>query len=370
MREDAPGVRNELEHDQSSGDEADVQTPPKGKSTSPGSNGPSVHGAANIQYEDPAPSNFGVDHSDGSAHQHQHWMPGETHRQQSAQMSFHNHPGAPQPQYGDHNLGASPNLYTMPALFYSGVRSTGNKFGKMSQTATEAMRRATHHSGPTGIGMPTNQVAFGRVFTPTVMSSGSTMSTISGLSGLSSAEQAAAARASNRTSGEHRISQLSDMTTSMMSLGSSLGLTRSNSLPELGLSKEFTSLTDESFAALMEEGEGAEEVWKQTDTRMEYAAIRMSSGTGTSSSSGNRPPFMPGPAPSRTRTTSAVSAMSWASAGSQRSNLSSSARSSTGSDASWLNPIRSRLTGSIHSDHSFCSSTRYVQDFVAAGFIP
>lgn len=285
----------------------------------------------------------------------QPWMPGAMHRQHSAPMPFHHHhPGhsstiGPRQQYGQHHDGSSAGMYNMPATFYNGVRSTGNKFAKMSHTATEAMRHAAS-------GTPADQVAFGRVFTPTAMSSGSTMSTISGLSGLSGAEQAASA---TRASGSLRVSQLSDMTTSMMSLGSSLGLTRSNSLPELGLSsKEFTSLSDASFAVLMEEGEVMPEEWVQLPTMMD-SELKDSSGTGTSGSSCNRRPAVPdAQPPPRNRTISAVSAMSFASAGSQRSNLSSSVRSSAGSDTSWLNPIRSRLTGSIHSDHSFSSSTR------------
>jgi hypothetical protein len=61
----------------------------------------------------------------------------------------------------------------------------------------------------------------------------------------------------------------------------------------------------------------------------------------SSGSSANRPMGVPGPQ-ARTRTTShtsAVSAMSWASA-SQRS---SSAKSSTGSDTSWLQPYKSKM---------------------------
>jgi len=357
LREDAPGIRNEIEQEYSSGEEG-ANTPPRQKATSDASTAAptNVPVAGDALYEPPAPSGYAHGHGDGNAHQQQHWMPAGMHRQHSAPMAYSHHHGMSQLHYGQQNLQSSPNMYNMPATFYSGVRSSGNKFGKMSQTATEAMRHAAHHVGG---GVPPNQVAFGRVFTPTVMSSGSTMSTISGLSGLSGNEQAA--RASQRTSGELRVSQLSDMTTSMMSLGSSLGLTRSNSLPELGLSKEFTSLSDASFAVLMEEEEGNHEGWEQAGVVMESELLRDSSGTGTSGSSGNRPPHLQGPAPPRTRTTSAVSAMSWASAGSQRSNLSSSMRSSAGSDTSWLNPVRSRLTGSIHSDHSFSSSTRYVQ---------
>jgi len=285
-------------------------------------------------------------------------------RQHSAPLVYPHHPGGPQYQQ---NHDPPSNMYNMPSTFYSGVRSTGNKFRNMSQTATEAMRHATHHSGS---GAPTNQVAFGRVFTPTVLSSGSTMSTISGLSVPS--DQAVApgwprtsaelrATSQQRSSGEFRVSQLSDMTTSMMSLGSSLGLTRSNSLPELGISREFTSLSDSSFAVLMEE-----EVVVPEDgaTQNAVCAALMvpehRDSSGTSGSSGIRPPPVPGAVPQRTRTTSAVSAMSLASGSSQRSNLSSSVRSSVGSESSWLNPIRSRLTGSIHSDHSLNSSTRYV----------
>lgn len=224
----------------------------------------------------------------------------------------------------------------------------------MSQTASEAMRQQQQHQPSSGGGVPPDQVAFGRVFTPTVMSSGSTMSTISGLSsGISGVEQQSAAAPAS-AKGSFRLSQLSDMTmtTSLMSLGSSLGLTRSNSLPELGLSKDFTSLSDSSFAVLMEDEEVMpNEQWAHTGS----TELRDSSGTGTSSSTGNRPPPFPGAAPPRTRTTSAVSAMSWASMGSQPSNVSSSVRSG-GSETSWLNPIRSRLTGSVSSDHSFGSS--------------
>ena len=347
LREDAPGIRNEIEHGHSSDDEAGGATPKR--------KGKVATDAVTSQAPAPAPvhdstrnGNAYAAQASGSTRQNQPWM----HRQHSAPMSFHGHqPHAFSGQQQQHH-GSNAAPYNMPATFYNGVRSTGNQFAKMSHMATEAMR----HAAPSG--MPGDQVAFGRVFTPTVRSSGSTVSSISGLSGLSGMEHGASATRTQVGSGSLRVSQLSDMTTSMMSLGSSLGLTRSNSLPELGLSKEFTSLSDASFAVLMEEEQVLPEEWAQP-SNMLVSQLQDSSGTGTSGSSSNRPPVVPGvPPPPRNRTTSAVSAMSWASAGSQRSNLSSSARSSAGSDTSWLNPIRSRLTGSIHSDHSFCSSTR------------
>jgi hypothetical protein len=351
LREDAPGIRNEIEHPHSSEEEEGDATP---KRTGKVAAAPAPSQAP----VPPAPvhdstRNYNAYAAQASAtHQNHPWL----HRQHSAPMPFHDPHGHRTASFSEQQQqynGSNATLYNVPAAFYNGVRSTGNQFAKMSQTATEAIR----HAAPSG--MPANQVAFGRVFTPTVLSSGSTMSTISGLSGLSGAEHGASGTKSKGGSGSLRVSQLSDMTSSMMSLGSSFGLTRSNSLPELGLSKVFTSLSDASFAVLMEEEQVLPpEEWAQPSNMLD-SQLRDSSGT--SGSSGNRPPAVPGvPPPPRNRTTSAVSAMSWASAGSQRSNLSSSARSSAGSETSWLNPIRSRLSGSVRSDHSFCSSTRSV----------
>ena len=358
LREDASGIRNEIEHE-SSGDEAGDS--PKRNSAVPS---PTMPPAENGAYRAPVPAGFAHGPSDGNTYQNHPWMSGGMHRQHSAPMEHsgsnhfhHQHVGghgAPTTPLYPHlspSNGSSTNIYNVPVQFYNGVRSTGNKLGRFSQTATEAVRHAVHHPGT---GLPAHQVAFGRVFTPTVMSSGSTMSTISGLSRLSGMDHAARASQRNSASGELRVSQLSEMTNSMMSLGSSLGLTRSNSLPELGISKEFTSLSDASFAVLMEEEERLPEQWGQMGLTME-SELRGSSGTATSGSSGNRLPPIPGAEPARNRTTSAVSAMSWQSGGSQPSNVSSSARSTE----SWLNPIRSRLTGSIYSDHSL-SSSRYV----------
>lgn len=342
LREDAPGIRNEMENEQSSGDEGGT---PKRKAA-----------ASAAKTQAPVPTN-GAYAAVPPAGYAPHGQQGHEHAQQSHQWMHRQH-SAPMNSYSSSQRSSShpyqQNLYNMPTMLYNGVRSTGNKFGKMSQTATEAMRQHYHHPGA-----PPNQVAFGREFTPTVLSSGSTMSTISGLSGSGiDASGGFHPRMSHTTNpselGSLRLSQLSEM--SKMSFGSSMGLTRSNSLPELGLNKDFTSLSDSSFAALMEEEKVSPGEWA---TAVSATQKEFRDSTGTSSSSGLRPPAVPVAAPQRTRNTSAVSAMSWASTGSQRSNVSSSVKSAS-SETSWLNPIRSRLTGSITSDHSFSSSTRYV----------
>ena len=348
LREDAPDIRSELDQD-SSGDE-DAQTPPATVPSSASSTDAVADGSGNGA----APTGFVSGH--GYANASQRYIPwsagitpqgymasvGETapvhHPYQGTDASASSHM-----QY--HRAHSQPNLglYGLPAQFYSGIQTQANKAWGVSQRAAEAMRPA---SSPSSGDMPQQEVAFGRMFTPPVMSSGST--TMSSISSPGASGQRNFTK--GRTSGSLRVSQLSEMT--VMSLGGSFGLSRSSSLPDLGWSMR-ESLSEASVAALMGE-ERVEQVYSATGSD-----LRESSGSSelknSSGSSNIRPP---GPQ-ARTRTTShtsALSAMSWASA-SQRS---SSLRSSAGSDSSWLQPHRSQMgewndeSQSSRYEHSRC----------------
>jgi hypothetical protein len=361
LREDAPGVRKELDDD-SSGDEA-AQTPPapvtsagNAVKTGPGRGAAptgyvSGHGYANTSQ----PQQNGQ-WSNVNAPQGYMASVGETApAYHPYQVSLPN--GSSQTQY--HRAHSQPNIgfYDVPAQSNSRARTGANEAAHISQLAAEAMLLASTTSNGD---IPLHQRAFGRVFNPTVLSSGSTMSSISGLSGADLAHSGTSGAPmqrqinARRSQGSLRVSQLSEMTNSFMSLGSSFGLTRSSSFPELSMSiRVGTSLSEASFAALMEED------------RVEQGYAAMGSELrNSSSSSSNRPPVPQGQPRTRTTShTSAVSAMSWASAGSQRSTVSPSVRSS-GSDTSWLQPYKSQMgewndSPSSRYEHSCCLMLMY-----------
>jgi hypothetical protein len=254
-----------------------------------------------------------------------------------------------------------------PGQLYQGMRSAASRTaGTLSKRAAEIMHfqnQQAHayrqaHSGTRPPPGDPDDFAFGRVFTPTELSSGSTMSTISGMSGFSNTgsnltgshlggapsalslgssgmgphaeagnslrfSQLRAAQA-GRPNG--RGSQVSDMTNSFMS---SSGLTRSPSFGDVSSSIAI-GMSDSSFAALMSED-------KQISNILSNMPPPDSSGTSSNSRLKNTGP-------------TASSAMSITSAGSNKSMMASSIRSME-SDNSWLRPYqRGRNTkGSISS---------------------
>jgi hypothetical protein len=335
LREDAPGVRKELDDDSSGDDEALTPPAPVTSGGNAVTSGPgcgaaltgsaSGHGYANTSDSKWSALNAPLEYM-ASVGEKPSYHPYQASRP-SALSQTHYHHSHSQPNIG---------LYGVPAQFYGAARTASNKATQMSKHAAETMRLASTTSNGD---IPQHQVAFGRVFTPTVMSSGSTMSSsISGLSGAELAHLGTSGTPRQRQYNQRmsqaslRVSQLSEMTTSFRSLGSSLGLTRSSSLPDLGLSMRVgTSLSDASFAALMEE------------ERVEQGYAEMGSDyRNSSSSSSNLPPVPQGQPRTRTTShTSAVSAMSWASASSHLSTVSPSVKSS-GSDTSWLQPYKAK----------------------------
>lgn len=238
-----------------------------------------------------------------------------------------------------------------PTHLYHNIRNISSRTGgALSKRAAEIMHlqnqqaHAYRQTNP-GRRFPTghpDEFAFGRVFTPTEISSGSTMSTLSCVSAFSNT-------GSNLTGSHHggalslassglgpaslpahsmrfsqlqnpaslrRGSQLSQLTTSFMF---SSGLTRSPSFDDLTASGGLP-MSDSSLVALF-----AEE--KEIGDILTHMPPPMSSGT--SSKSSNR----------AVKSNLVSSAMSVTSAGSNRSIMNSSVKS-MGSDSSWLQPYQ------------------------------
>lgn len=269
-------------------------------------------------------------------------------------------------------------LYNVPRQLCQGVTKG---VGNVSKKALEALN-AGHHPQTHGYPLEHEDQAFGRHFTPTLLSSGSdAMSTLSGLSGISQADGqfhnkseisalsmgshysgrqgsahnggAAPSGPGNQHSGRDsfRVSQLrlsgvSDLTYSFRNMS---GMTRSRSFGEYSsrgssvgsIIREDMPMSDASLVALLKEdvevgamGGEHEAVWDATGKATPVVTNPHSSGT----SSNSKGSHGSGGGATRNRVFS-TSAMSITSMGSGMS------------DASWLMPNR-KLVGSIASENN------------------
>ena len=297
---------------------------------------------------------------------------------------YNNAYGAPPP----HQMppGQSPAPYNVPRQMYEGVRSVAKGTGTVSKIALEALN--TGHEPANRNHLHSNQnMAFGRTFTPTVMSSGGSdaMSMISGLSSDSrlhnKSEVSALSMGSNRSSrlgtayrggivGQHRPghfagggqhgtgsqvsggdsfrashlrgSGVSDMTYSFMQMS---GMTRSPSFGDMSTRGSETGssirgdipMSDASLVALLSEESEVGAMFSEKQRGWDYSRtvpnlMPTPNSTGTSSNSiGSR-----GVAGQRNRLFS-TNAMSIA---------------SNGSDTSWLLPYNDNTAGSIASENN------------------
>jgi hypothetical protein len=235
-----------------------------------------------------------------------------------------------------------------PSQLYQGMRNVSNRaVGTLSKRAAEIMQfqnlhaQAYRQSHP-GVRYPTGEpddVAFGRNFTPTELSSGSTMSTISDISNMgsnltgsamggaapsalslgSSGMGPAPVRGNSQLGGWPAPAVVSQSTTSNMT---SSGLSRSLSFGDCDVySVVSTPMSDASFIALLSEDKAIEEMLSR------MPPPTSSNSTARSSSSQFKTAFAP-------------SCMSVASLGSNVSMMNVSTRSGA-SDNSWLRPNRS-----------------------------
>lgn len=372
LREDAPDIRQDGGSDEEGTPKKTSPKAPKkpatGTSKPPGGRAVPTSGRGAQQqrgsYHSNGSSTFGI-----PLPQHQQPVPPPAYS--SSMGSF---PATASIGSAQHSLTGQQPMFGNPV---QGARNVGqftaNTAGALSKRAAEMMnfQQPVFHPGrpqqpqaqpPRGMrqsnlppGHP-DDLAFGRAFTPTELSSGSTMSTISGMSGYSNTgsnmtgmasalslgssgfgslgppsvgnslrlaqlgQNPYGARNSRRGGGS---SQVSDMTNSFMTAS---GLTRSPSFGELSTSANTNTMMmgdDSSFAAMMAED-------KQAGDILANMPPPHSSGTSSKSSS------------SKFRNQSG--AMSVASQGSGKSVLTFSMRS-VGSDNSWLHPNR-RRTGS------------------------
>lgn len=242
-----------------------------------------------------------------------------------------------------------------PTHLYHNIRNiSGRTGGKLSKRAAEIMHfqnQQAHVYRQTNPGrrLPTghpDEFAFGRVFTPTELSSGSTMSTLScvsalsntgsnltgshlmggalslGSSGLGQPSLSANSMRFSQMQAQPSIrrgSQVSQLTTSFMY---DSGMMRSPSFDDLTTSGGMP-MSDSSFAALLAED-------KEIGDILTNLPPPMSSGTSSKSSN------------SAIKGNVASSAMSVTSVGSNRSIMNASVRS-MGSDTSWLQPYHQSM---------------------------
>lgn len=228
-----------------------------------------------------------------------------------------------------------------PAQLYQGMRKAG---GTLSKRAAEIMQfqhlqAQAHRQAHPGMRYPSGQpeeVAFGRNFTPTELSSGSTMSTISDTSGFSNTGSnfTGSARGGRAPSAlslgssgmgppatASRGPRVPSSTQTMNSFMSSAGLSRSLSFGDCDVySVGNTPMSDASFIALLAEDKAIGDI-------LSSLPPPMSSNTSSKSSSNH---FRGG---------FASSAMSVTSSGSNKSIMNLSTRSAT-SENSWLHPFQ------------------------------
>lgn len=348
LREDAPGIRTELDDKSSSEDEAQQQSPkpPANNKVSPAeAASPNLTQTANSPPPNVAPPTHPpagfVNSSRGpvqSQQQHAGWNIPRPHAAAAMAPSYQPYP--PQQGYMQHHPHSPtsnyPPSYRVPAQFYA--RPQGQS--ALSPKAMEVMATAPHPGAPHP-GAP-QDVAFGRHFTPTEMSSGSagTVSTISGLSGLSGATSGMKSQLSGRSNPDNRslrLSQVSELTYAMREDSLRLsGMSRSNSFPELTTIMR-SSLSDESvaaFAASDPSMSGASLVPQDPLLGRPLSGHRSSDKSGSSGSSRSITRGLAPLHPVRNRSASGASIrsrMSVESTGSRLSNV-----MSVGSTTSWM----------------------------------
>lgn len=378
LREDAPDIRGDHESDEEG---SAKKTPPKATKKPPGSG--SSKGSGNPPGRGVPTSGRGPQQQRGSYHSNgssSFGIPLPQHQQQpipppAYSSSMGSFPATASIGSAQHSLTGQPAFFGHQAQGLGNLGTyTANTGAALSKRAAEMMnfqqpvvpphrpaqqqqaRQHRQHRLPPG---HPDDLAFGRAFTPTELSSGSTMSTISGMSGYSNTgsnmtgsalggasalslgssgfgagslgppsvgnsmrlqqlgQNPYGARNSN-TNTRRGSSQVSDMTNSFMTAS---GLTRSPSFGELSTSNTTMAHGDDSsFAMMMAEDKLAGDI---------LANMPPPNSSGTSSKSSG----------SKFRNQS--SAMSVASGGSGKSVLTFSMRS-VGSDNSWLHPNRRR----------------------------
>ena len=283
--------------------------------------------------------------------------------QQGPSMPSQGYPPQPTPAYSSagsgvsmpatHSSGSAQHLLKPagtllnPAQLYQGMRNVSNRAtGTLSKRAAEIMQfqnlqaqAQAHRQAHPGMRYPSGQpeeVAFGRNFTPTDLSSGSTMSTISDTSGFSNAASnltgsalggAAPSALSLGSSGmgppatAGRGPRVPSSTQTMTSFMSSAGLSRSLSFGDSDVySVGNTPMSDASFIALLAEDKAIGDI-------LSTLPPLVSSNTSSKSSS------------NQFNSAFASSAMSVTSSGSNKSMMNVSTRSAA-SENSWLHPYQ------------------------------
>ena len=283
--------------------------------------------------------------------------------QQGPSMPSQGYPPQPTPAYSSagsgvsmpatHSSGSAQHLLKPagtllnPAQLYQGMRNVSNRAtGTLSKRAAEIMQfqnlqaqAQAHRQAHPGMRYPSGQpeeVAFGRNFTPTDLSSGSTMSTISDTSGFSNPASnltgsalggAAPSALSLGSSGmgppatAGRGPRVPSSTQTMTSFMSSAGLSRSLSFGDSDVySVGNTPMSDASFIALLAEDKAIGDI-------LSTLPPLVSSNTSSKSSS------------DQFNSAFASSAMSVTSSGSNKSMMNVSTRSAA-SENSWLHPYQ------------------------------